>query len=143
MRNPLTDYCNNHTSRNCESLWLVQCRPTPKLQHFSRKSTAGVGSIKTRHPSSLSDASIFGRPGLLSKYSRYLPHSTNHANRIRTMWTTLFCFEASKATEQNNNGLGQTKRTSIISHLPRSKCWQGQNTRQFDTGNRRIGALRL
>ena len=59
---------------------------------------------------------------------------TNHANRIRTMWTTLFCFEASKATEQNNNGLGQTKRTSIIAHSPRSKCWQGQNTRQIRYG---------
>ena len=67
----------------------------------------------------------FGRPGLLSKYSRNLPHS-NHVNRIRTMWTTFFCFEASKATEQNNYGRGQTKQTSIIAHLPTYKCVQIQ-----------------
>ena len=32
------------------------------------------------------------------------------------MNTLIFCFEASKAMEQNNNGRGQTKRTSIIAH---------------------------
>jgi hypothetical protein len=47
------------------------------------------------------------------------------------MWTTFFCFEASKATEQNNYGRGQTKRSSIIAHLPRRKCWQCQNSRQI------------
>ena len=43
-------------------------------------------------------------------------NSTNHANRIRTMWTNFFCFEASKAMEQNSNGRVQTKRTNIIAH---------------------------
>ena len=46
------------------------------------------------------------------------------------MWTLFFFFEASKAIEQNNNGRGQTKRTSIIVHSQIRKCWQGQNTRQ-------------
>ena len=124
------------TPAEITSLWLVQCWPTPKLQLFSRKSTAGVGSVKilkTSHASSLSDAFILADLDYYpnTMYSRNLPHSTNHANRIHTMWTTLFCFEASKATEQNNYGRGQTKRTSIIAHLPRSKCWQDQNTRQI------------
>jgi hypothetical protein len=45
--------------------------------------------------------------------------------------TIFFRFESSKAMEQNNNGRGQTKRTSIIAHSQRRKCWQGQNTRQI------------
>ena len=64
---------------------------------------------------------VFILAGLLPKHSRNLPHSTNHANRIRTMWTIFFCFEASKAMEQNSNGRVQTKRTSIIAHSKRHK----------------------
>jgi hypothetical protein len=45
---------------------------------------------------------------------RNLPHSTNYANRIRTMWTICICFEASKAIEQNYNGRGQ--RLSGLEH---------------------------
>jgi hypothetical protein len=36
------------------------------------------------------------------------------------MNTLIFCFEASKAMEQNNNGGGHTKQTSIIVH---SQTW--------------------
>jgi hypothetical protein len=57
------------------------------------------------------DIRILINPGLLPKHSRNLLHSTNHANRIRTMWTIFFWFEASKAMEQNSNGRVQTKRT--------------------------------
>ena len=83
-------------------------------------------------PSYLFVAFHFGWLGLLPKHSRNLPHSTtNHANGIRTMWTVFFCFEVSKAMEQNSNRRGQTKRTSIIAHSQRRKCWQGQNTTQI------------
>jgi hypothetical protein len=68
-------------------------------------------------PSSLSDAFILADPDYYSS--------------IREIFS---CFEASKALEQNNNGRGQTKRTSIITYSQRRKCRQGQNTRQIRYG---------
>jgi hypothetical protein len=40
----------------------------------------------------------------------------------KTCERSFFCFGASKAMEQNNNGRGQTKRTSIIAHSQKRKC---------------------
>jgi hypothetical protein len=60
--------------------------------------------------------------------------SFDHANRIRSMWTIFFWRVVSKATEQNNNGRGQIKWTSIIACSKSRKCWQGQNTRQIRYG---------
>ena len=125
IRTYASDYCNNDTSRNCES--LAGTVPTyPKMQLFNRKSTAGVHSVKILFRQAILPIRCFhfGRPGSLPKHSRNLTHSTNHANRIHTMRTIFFCFEVSNAMEQNNNGRGQTKRTSIIiiAHSPRRKC---------------------
>ena len=90
------------------------------MQLFNRKSTDEVLSVKilkTSHPrTSLFNALILPDPDyypIIRDIS--VPHSTNYANKIHTMWTIFFWRGEFKATEQNNNdGRGQVKWTSII-----------------------------
>ena len=89
-----------------------------KMQLFNGKFTTGVRLVKilkTSHPP-YSLLSFWPTRIIKPKHSRNLPHSTNHANWIRTIWTIFSCFEASKAMEQNSNDRVQTKRTSNIAH---------------------------
>jgi hypothetical protein len=63
-------------------------------------------------PSSLSDAFILAD----------LDYYPNIREIFHILLTMLIGFESSKATEQNNNGREQTKRTSIIAYSQRRKC---------------------
>jgi hypothetical protein len=81
-----SDYYNNDTNRNCENHWLVHCRPTPKCNFSTGNPPMEYVLSKSYRQAILPIWCFhFSRPGLLPKHSRYLPHSTNHGNRIRIM----------------------------------------------------------
>jgi hypothetical protein len=90
---PLTDFSNNDTSRNWESIWLVQCRPTPKYNFSTGKNPALTQIIWTWSITiyyfPLCNFSFSGFSKFTQGFSQYT--GVSFLNIVQSVYSNFFC----------------------------------------------------